>query len=145
MEAAVKRVFLFLAVMPIILFGETKHHASVIDTAHKLQWQDSVASEEFFDIWKNAKSYCSALHLDGHNDWRLPTKKELLLLSHDKQLKNRFQHLRERVYWSGDDDPEDDLSAITVFIGNGFVSTDDKCNDNGMICVRFYDPDEGPK
>ncbi len=120
----------------VLLCVQNAFGGSVIDAKHRLQWQDTLETEEFFDIWKNARSHCEGLHLDGYDDWRLPTKEELVGLARSKELKASFKHLQQSVYWSGEDDPQDDLNAITVFMGNGFVSTDDKCNDNYMICVR---------
>jgi hypothetical protein len=48
---------------------------TVLDRTTGLQWQradDGVARS-----WEAALAHCSALVLDGHTDWRLPTAKEL--------------------------------------------------------------------
>ncbi|WP_158850237.1 DUF1566 domain-containing protein [Algibacter sp. L1A34] len=44
-----------------------------------LMWQE-VPTTEGFD-WKGAKEYCENLELDGYDDWRMPTAKELYSIS----------------------------------------------------------------
>jgi len=108
--------------------------SSVKDSKNQLEWQDS--SERYINIWKMANSYCKQLDLAGQSDWRLPTKEELLLFSKEKKYIKSFQYMSDNVYWSADDDPEDYLNAVTVYSGNGFISTSDKCEDFAVICVR---------
>ena len=101
---------------------------------HHLEWQDSKEPHE--DIWKMANAYCKQLSLDGKNDWRLPTQEELVALAAEGDLKKRFHYLQKHVYWSTQSDPQEDLNAMAVYIGNGFVSSNDKCESNFIVCVR---------
>jgi hypothetical protein len=71
-----------------------------------------------------------------HDDWRLPTKEELVLLAKSQKLKKRFHYLDTELYWSSDVDKKDDLNSITVYMGNGFISATDACDKEGIICVR---------
>jgi hypothetical protein len=48
---------------------------SVIDRATRLEWQRR--DDGRAHSWDDALAYCSALSLEGHSDWRLPTAKEL--------------------------------------------------------------------
>ena len=49
----------------------------VTDKVTGLQWQDNSEAKTVSKNWSDAKSYCEALTLGGHNDWRLPTIEEL--------------------------------------------------------------------
>ncbi len=127
------RKILFLVLFAVFVFGDSH---SIIDANKYLQWQDTPDIAENIDIWKKSKSYCKALVLEGYDDWRLPTKAELLHLFRSSGLKKRFKYLDDRVFWTVEEDPADDINAITVYSQNGFVSSDDKCNDNYTVCVR---------
>jgi len=109
---------------------------SVIDTRGSLEWQDNSEAEE--NIWKMAVGYCKQLDIENHHDWRLPTQKELIALSKRGNLKEKFRYLEANVCWSSDSDKDEELNAITVFTGNGFKSSSDKCDKNFIICVRDY-------
>ncbi|MEJ2469330.1 MAG: DUF1566 domain-containing protein, partial [Campylobacterales bacterium] len=50
---------------------------TVIDSAAGLQWHDDRNAEEKDTVWRDAKSYCANLDLEGFYDWRLPTRGEL--------------------------------------------------------------------
>jgi hypothetical protein len=108
----------------------------IIDEKQHLQWQDNKEAQE--DIWKMANGYCKQLRIGKYDDWRLPTKEELVSLSQSEKLKEKFVYLQEQVYWSSQSDKDEDLNAITVFSGNGFISSSDKCDKNSIICVRKY-------
>ncbi len=51
---------------------------TVLDTRTGLMWQRAVPVERF--TWVEAKAYAKGLRLGGYEDWRLPTKEELLSL-----------------------------------------------------------------
>ena len=110
--------------------------STVIDTKNHLQWQDNVEHNEL--IWKLSRGYCSQLALGGFHDWRMPTKEELTALSKNKKLKKHFSHFENALYWSASPDKNDDLSAHTIYSGNGHDSISDKCDKYFAICVRDY-------
>lgn len=124
-------LLLFFTLLDISLFANEK---GVVDTNEHLEWQDNVEHPQL--KWKLARGYCSQMRLNNFNDWRLPTKKELVDLSKETKYKKRFEYLGSSVYWSSNDDPKDDLNAVTIYSGNGFVSTSDKCDKFAVICVR---------
>ncbi|WP_345992118.1 DUF1566 domain-containing protein [Sulfurimonas sp. HSL-1716] len=109
---------------------------SVIDIKHHLQWQDTADMEENDAIWKMQKAHCQGLHLSGFNDWRLPTKEELSALAKSKEAKKVFLHLSDHLFWSGEENPQDDINAFTVYMPNGYISSSDKCEKNHSLCVR---------
>ncbi|UCN00938.1 DUF1566 domain-containing protein [Sulfurimonas sp. SWIR-19] len=128
-----QKIFMLL----FVLFSSTEAQEIVTDTEQKLQWLDTKDMQEFNGIWKLANSYCEALHVEQKDDWRLPTKKELQHLGESKKLKTKFRHLDTALYWSKDiDKSSDGFNAYTVYTGNGFVSSTDKCHTNKLVCVR---------
>jgi formylglycine-generating enzyme required for sulfatase activity len=50
-------------------------------------------SERYLN-WYDAMMYCQLLVIDGKNDWRLPTKKELDYIYHSQN------HFVGSLYWS---------------------------------------------
>ena len=51
---------------------------TVIDNITGLIWQQIPTSEKM--SWEEAEEYCENLELDGYDDWRLPTVKELFAI-----------------------------------------------------------------
>jgi hypothetical protein len=119
-----------LQFLSLSAFGDS----AVVDKKAALEWQDNKESSEA--IWKMANAKCKQLHLNNHIDWRLPTPKELQHLAKSQKLKMEFDFLEESVYWSDAIDKDDEFSAMAVYMGNGFSSSNDKCDKNFVICVR---------
>ncbi len=117
-------------------FASELSKETVKDSAHHLQWQDTQAIQDYSDIWKKSKAHCEGLALAGHDDWRLPTKKELVILAKSQELKKRFSYMKKEVFWTSEIDANDDINALTVFSGNGFVSSNDRCDESYAMCVR---------
>jgi hypothetical protein len=67
---------------PVYLAGENAEQGTVLDKTTGLQWQQGVGPAGHFDT-----TYCADLTLAGHDDWRVPNVKELLLLV-DLKAKN---------------------------------------------------------
>ena len=126
----------FVSLSFLIISLHAVEQGYIIDKAQHLQWQDNSEADEA--IWKMAVGYCKELKLAGHNDWRLASKEELVTLSKSDTIKEQFIYLEEQVYWSSEIDKDEDLNAITVFTGNGFTSSSDKCDKNFILCVREY-------
>ncbi|WP_457743803.1 Lcl C-terminal domain-containing protein [Sulfurimonas sp.] len=131
----------FLLIGLFVLYGfsvavannQTQHQV-VVDKVHNLEWQDNVQRDEL--KWKLARGYCRQLHLNGFHDWRLPSHKELISLCQSQKIKKEFNFLDKALYWSLQNDKQEDLNAMTVYMGNGYLSSSDKCDKNFYICVR---------
>jgi len=113
--------------------GET-----VIDTDKKLQWHDNAAAEERDTVWRDAKSYCANLELDGFNDWQLPTREELLgLLKAAQAGEVKLDHAAMSAYWTSEINRKMPINAWAVYWGNGHVFDTDRCDEAHVRCVRY--------
>lgn len=110
--------------------------SSVLDTRHHLEWQDTEEIQEYEAKWAMSKKHCASLGIGDNHDWRLPTNDELTTLAKDPKTKAVFRNLDGQIFWTSQEDEKDDLNAYEVFIGNGHLSTEDKCESNVAICVR---------
>jgi len=80
----------------------------VRDNVTGLEWQQATAPGTY--TWQHAMDYCAGLTLDGKDDWRLPTVKELLELfdnsaAYPRPLgptinKRYFPNAVEQNYWT---------------------------------------------
>ena len=107
--------------------------------------------------WDNAISYCENLVLDGHADWRLPTKDELEGLrvcttgiyvdpylpdyswcndgSSSPTIDPSFR-CAQSYYWSSTTSAYDVNDAWIVYFFTGYVSNTDKSGNDYVRCVR---------
>ena len=53
----------------------------VIDQNTHLMWQDDASVEQVEKSWEGAKRFCANLSFAGFNDWRLPSRIELLSIA----------------------------------------------------------------
>ena len=137
-EVLMSRVILVSCLCILSLHADVwqKSQASEIDKSKHIEWQDTSSIETTDMKWEMAAKYCQGLHVGGNDDWRLPKKSELLGLAKDIAGKKEFKHLQNRVFWALEEDSEDDINAWAVYSGNGHLSSNDKCEDNAVICVR---------
>ncbi|CAN2040079.1 hypothetical protein GMMP15_1530042 [Candidatus Magnetomoraceae bacterium gMMP-15] len=63
---------------------------TVTDTENNLMWQQKNAGKM---RWKQAINYCENLSFAGYDDWRLPTREELVTLG------NKNRQYRDRVFY----------------------------------------------
>ncbi len=110
---------------------------TVTDSTTGLDWQKSDDGEE--RTWKDALSYCEALTLGGHNDWRLPDANELLyLVDHSGTIpvidpvftSQLYSYWSSSPYAGGTDD------AWYVNFSDGGAGNHGKYNNNYVRCVR---------
>ena len=112
-------------------------NGTVMDNATGLMWQDNASPT---GDWATAGTYCDGLSLDGHDDWRLPTIKELRTLV-DKSRVNpsidpTFQSVTLYGYWSSTTYAGDSSGAWLVVFSNGFDNVLHKSNSYYVRCVR---------
>ncbi len=94
----------------------------VTDTMTGLMWQQAVDSQSY--VWSAAKTYCNDLTLAGYDDWRLPTRIELVSLI-DVTRANpsidtvAFPSTPNAFFWSSSPMVNDSTLAWTVYFGYG--------------------------
>jgi hypothetical protein len=110
---------------------------SVMDTAAGLQWHDDKNAESRDTVWRDAKSYCANLELEGFYDWRLPTRKELQgLASAVRSGEVQMTHAAMNAYWTSEIYKKMPINAWAVYWGNGHTFDTDRCDEAHVRCVR---------
>jgi hypothetical protein len=93
--------------------------------------------------WNDAIKYCGDLKLNGHNDWRLPNRKELTTIvdknREDISIKSSFENVEPSSYWSSSTYASNDNSAWVVYFSNGYLSNSYKGYGEYVRCVRDAD------
>jgi len=114
-----------------------KGDGTILDTFTGLMWQKYPAQDE----WEDALSYCDDLDLGGHQDWRLPTLKELdsiLDLSRFDPAINPsyFPNTLSFRFWSSTTHITNDIHAWTISIYEGSNFDHIKTKTNYVKAVR---------
>ena len=117
----------------------------VLDRSTSLMWQRSASSGNY--TWAEAVIYCSRLMLGGHDDWRLPSRIELVSILD-------YTGSDPAIDTSAFRDPNDDLAnlsktfwSVSRYIGSaacawavdfkvGNVDNFEKSAQFGVRCVR---------
>ena len=110
----------------------------VTDISKKLEWQDNTSIQK---QWIQAISYCEDLSLGGHDDWRLPNRRELISIvdyaKHTPAIKESvFQNIIPSYYWSSSSYATDSSYAWTVRFSNGRANRGNKTANLYVRCLR---------
>ena len=114
----------------------------VSDSVTGLSWQDNTVVKSTVKSWIKAIEYCENLTLGGHNDWRLPNRKELLFIADRSKsypaINSAFQNVSwtYHSYWSSTTYANLTSDAWIVRFGNGLSSISSKNNGHYVRCVR---------
>ncbi len=98
-------------------------NGTVTDIANDLMWQQNETRPM---TWKQALAYSQKLSLAGYQDWRLPTIRELSMLSEPVQEKrkpqtsNYFPGARQDGYWSSTTNTASPSFAWYMNMDDGF-------------------------
>ena len=122
-----RQVIIFSCVFALLFCGESfaefidNGDGTVTDTSTELMWQQETASAM---NWEAAIVYCEGLSLAGHNDWRLPTIKELAsivdLAKYNPAIDTGyFPNTVSSYYWSSTTDAYFTDNAWLVHFGSG--------------------------
>jgi hypothetical protein len=112
----------------------------VTDNTTGLMWQDDAAAEADPAEWAAAIDRCEALSLGGHDDWRVPTEKELLSLRDlghfYASIDPEFHHVVPESYWSSTSVVTFPDSAWYADFENGLNGGIQKDDTHYVRCVR---------
>jgi hypothetical protein len=112
----------------------------VRDNITGLEWQQATANY----AWQQAFDYCVGLSLGGHDDWRLPTIKELSTLVDSSILvpgptinTTYFPYTEANIYWSSITNAGSSNLAFGLYFGYGTAyGFYDKSSSNCVRAVR---------
>ena len=112
---------------------------TITDVATGLMWQKQ--DDGVVRNWEDALGYCESLLLAGHEDWRMPTAKELSSIVrydlHDPALHiGFFPGTQSGNYWSSTTDVSYTDYAWIVNSGEGYVYDGYKQSGNYVRAVR---------
>ena len=136
------RVILFILIAFSLSSASLSRNGEIVsDSSTGLQWQDDAIVASTTRTWTSAIDYCeNTLTLGGHNDWRLPNKKELLSIvdrsKYSPALSGVFQNFSSHYYWSSTTDAHGTANTWIVYFHYGNSCSNLKGYDYYVRCVR---------
>jgi hypothetical protein len=115
---------------------------TVSDLNTGLMWQQGDAHNDWGFGWEEAVTYCDALPLAGHADWRLPSRRELLSIvdygMYNPAIDTQYFPgcLFDNKYWSSTVTANGPDSAWEVYFSYGAAYPDGKAYALYARCVR---------
>jgi hypothetical protein len=112
---------------------------TVLDRVTELEWQRTL--DEGAYSWSAAISFCEQLSYATFDDWRLPTRIELVSLL-DLSRTNPALELQafpsgsSQWFWTASNDAADAAKAWYVYFYFGYPDVDDRSVENRVRCVR---------
>ena len=111
------------------------------DPATNLMWEDTKHAEEGQVTYLEANTYCKALKLGEHNDWRVPTLKELLTIvdyaRHEPATLKEFKRVdQDKLYWSTTEYTNKSTAFWGVVFEDGNTDNASAIYDRRVRCVR---------
>lgn len=114
--------------------------AIVVDSKKGLMWQDFEENNSTVLNQENALEYCKNSNFAGYNDWRLPSKDELLTIvdknKKDTKINSSFKHSMPYAYWSSDSKLKYPDLSWRVNFNDGLAHWGAKRFDFFVRCVR---------
>jgi Protein of unknown function (DUF1566) len=111
---------------------------TVLDEVTKLQWQRTQTDMSF--SWEDALAYCNNLVHDGHSDWRLPSRIELVsLIDYTRSspaIDPIFLNVTGVAVWSATPWAGDPNNAWVVYFNDGDTYYASMLNSCRVLCVR---------
>lgn len=116
-----------------------------IDPKTGLEWQFVSPGQM---TWHEAMEYASTLSLDGKEDWRLPSARELeTLLDRSKYrpvVREEVPFRDELSYWSSTTFSENTSNAWIVMFDGAYILSYSKGNQYHVRCVRGKGNEHNP-
>ena len=118
---------IYLLLFYVAIYSNTLTHKNLI-------WQDDTKGRDVMLTWYDAKKYCQNLHLDNHNDWRLPNMQQLHELF---KVSQNLQNNTKEWYWSNESDKDNPKNGMMVEFSYDNESSYRKDYFGYVRCVRF--------
>ncbi len=135
-----KKIIIMMLGLSVALLADFTRDDStqiVTDNSTTLQWQDDT---NITKSWTEAISYCEALTLGGHSDWRLPNFNELYSIAdhskRDPAIDSTFINVVSDGYWSSTTVVSYEGRAWNVYFYYGNDRWRTKSKSNYVRCVR---------
>ncbi len=130
-----------ILIMAIALSFSMAETTIIKDPSTNLMWEDTKHVEDGQVTYLEADSYCEALKLGGHDNWRIPTLKELLSIVDYKRYEpatlKEFSHVDEdRLYWSSTEYANKSTEFWGVVFEDGDTDNASAIYDRRVRCVR---------
>jgi hypothetical protein len=126
---------------------DTSSDGVVVDRVTGLMWQRELQGDDL--TFADAESKCAGLSLAGHDDWRLPSRIELISLLDLARTQpaidlTAFPGTPNDWFWTASVSAEDPASAWYVYFYFGYPKTDLTSNQFSVRCVRTATPPVAP-
>lgn len=112
----------------------------VVDHKSHLMWQDNADAKSIKKNWESSAEYCHNLSLAQQQDWRLPTKDELLSIVDTKRsnpaIYSAFENVMSDYYWSSSNNINYNDFAWNVTFYFGIENNNYKDKNYYIRCVR---------
>ncbi|MCK5293679.1 MAG: DUF1566 domain-containing protein, partial [Arcobacteraceae bacterium] len=115
----------------------------VTDNITGLMWKDDFAASSSSELktFDDAQTYCSALTSGGYNDWRVPSRTELLTIVYMGRYNpsmdtDVFVYTSSNSYWTNTTSANLTTWAWYVSFSNGATSTNAQSSEQRIRCVR---------
>ncbi len=134
-----KRILLLLLGTGLLLAGEM-----AIDDRTGLTWQDNRFVDSERVTYTQAEKLCKELRLGKHDDWRIPTIKELISIidykKYDPAILDGFSIAESNYYWSSTQYMGDPDKVWGIDFKDGATDANGKAYDRHIRCVRTTTP-----
>ncbi len=116
---------------------------TVTDTETGLMWQQGNDAGQ--TTWKESLAYCESLSFAGYDNWRMPSRDELLSIADYESCApaintNSFPDTNSSNYWSATTDAYNTDTAWCVNFYYGNDNNDNKSGNRYVLAVRSGDP-----
>ena len=103
-------------------FSRNENDRMVFDEVTGLEWIDLNSSEySDYSDWEGAKYICGLVKIEDYDDWRLPTRVELLSIvdygNRNPSSDDVFEELSGEIYWT-----KDEMKDVDVFVNDFYIS-----------------------
>ncbi|RLA69321.1 MAG: DUF1566 domain-containing protein [Epsilonproteobacteria bacterium] len=130
-----RKIVFFLLSVGVLVAGEM-----AVDSRTGLTWQDNRFVESERVTYAQAEKLCKELRLGKHNDWRIPTIRELLSIidykKYDPAILDGFSVDDASYYWSSTQYMGDPDKVWGIDFKDGAADANGKAYDRRIRCVR---------